>query len=249
MMQPAFLPWMGYFELALKADRFVLLDDFQFSVQSWHQRNRLFVGKKSVDWYTVPIRHDSYGRPLNEAIVDDSRPWRKKMGKRIAQNYSRAPYYDAIGPAIGEWLDSPVSSLADLDAGFIMLVLKMLGSDTEIVRSSQHPSEAVRSARVLELLRTLDAGQYLCARGSFDYMKDDAVFPVGDIQVVFQEHIPVAYPQIGSSDQFVGYLSVVDALMNVGPTATRELIELGTQHWWTWEEMDQEAAPLLKGQP
>jgi hypothetical protein len=236
-MQPAFLPWLGFFELALKADRFVLLDDFQFSVQSWHQRNRLFVGKRSVDWYSVPVRHDSYGRPLNEAVIDESKPWRKKMGKRIAQSYSRAPYYDSINPAVRAWLDAPVESLAELDIGFIMIVLRLLDSDTEIVRSSRHSSEAVRSARVLELLRSLGATRYLCARGAFDYMREDENFPVVDIEVVFQRFAALPYAQVNSPDEFVPQLSVLDALMNVGPEATRALVESGTQHWWSWEEM------------
>jgi WbqC-like protein family len=30
LMQPAFLPWQGFFGLVAAADVFVLLDDFQF---------------------------------------------------------------------------------------------------------------------------------------------------------------------------------------------------------------------------
>ena len=56
MMQPTFLPWQGYFELIYQADCFIFLDDFQFSVQSYHQRNRLFVNRDQVGWYTVPVK-------------------------------------------------------------------------------------------------------------------------------------------------------------------------------------------------
>ena len=56
MMQPTFLPWLGYFQLIYKSDIFIFLDDFQFSVQSYHQRNKLFVNQDQVDWYTVPIK-------------------------------------------------------------------------------------------------------------------------------------------------------------------------------------------------
>ena len=56
MMQPTFLPWQGFFELILKSDKFIFLDDFQLSVQSHQTRNKLFVGKNQVGYYLVPIQ-------------------------------------------------------------------------------------------------------------------------------------------------------------------------------------------------
>ena len=57
------------------------------------------------------------------------------------------------------------------------------------------------------------------------------------VEVLFQDFECVPYPQIGSPDQFVPYLSVVDGLMNVGPEGTLELARAGTKHWLTWGEM------------
>ena len=56
MMQPTFLPWQVFFELILKSDKFIFLDDFQYSVQSHHTRNKLFVNKGQVDYYNVPVQ-------------------------------------------------------------------------------------------------------------------------------------------------------------------------------------------------
>ena len=39
--QPTFLPWIGWFDLLDQTDIFVILDDVQFSKQSWQQRNRI----------------------------------------------------------------------------------------------------------------------------------------------------------------------------------------------------------------
>ena len=35
IMQPTYLPWIGYFNLIKQADIFIILDDVQFSKQSW----------------------------------------------------------------------------------------------------------------------------------------------------------------------------------------------------------------------
>src|SRR5208283_1652582 len=101
MMQPTFLPWQGFFELIYQSERFIFLDDFQFSARSYHQRNRLFSHPNRIDWYTVPIQKSvSFGPSIDKVTIMESIPWRSKMWKGIRHNYSRAKYYDAIAPSI-----------------------------------------------------------------------------------------------------------------------------------------------------
>ena len=70
-------------------------------------------------------------------------------------------------------------------------------------------------------------------------MQEDGIFPVRDISVKFQDFRPSAYCQVGSVADFVPYLSVLDALLNVGPAKTAELIMAGTAAWLTWDDMVQ----------
>ena len=238
MMQPAFMPWQGFFELIYKSDVFIILDDFQFSVQSYHQRNRLFVNKGQFDWYSVPIRKSvSFKSPLNQTEINEMTHWRIKMWKRIQQNYNKALYYTDIAHQIEKWILTTEGSLATLNTAFITLVCNLLGLCREFRFSSQYLSGARRSQRVTELLRWVGAHRYYCARGSFGYMLEDAIFPVYDIEVLFQEFKINAYSQVGATDNFVPYLSVLDALLNVGPEETLALIANGTQKWSTWESM------------
>ena len=154
MMQPAFLPWQGFFELICKSDIFIILDDFQFSAQSYHQRNRLFVNKGQVDWYTVPVKKSvSFGGSLDEAIIDDRVPWRVKMWKRVQQNYSKAYYFNQIKPSFEKWLLTSYQSLADQNIAFIQLACDILKIDGRFRLSSQYITSSSRSHRVLELLR------------------------------------------------------------------------------------------------
>ena len=68
-------------------------------------------------------------------------------------------------------------------------------------------------------------------------MKEDGVFPVDNIEILFQNFTPKPYTQIGTIDEFVPFLSVLDALFNVGPDQTLELINNGTTKWLTWNDM------------
>jgi hypothetical protein len=243
MMQPSFLPWQGYFELIYQSDRFVFLDDFQFSVQSYHQRNRLFSSPGKIDWYTVPVqKSSSFKAPLHQVTIQETIPWRLKMWKRFKQNYSKAVYYADLAPLIEPWLLSPAESLAENNLKFIMMVCDILKLPREIRFSSDFSTESQRSTRVLELLHWCEADRYYCARGSFDYMLADGVFPVQDIEILFQDFKPQAYQQVGGQGTFIPYLSVLDALMNIGPSQTMGLIMNGTKRWLSWDEMA--AAPL-----
>ena len=41
IMQPTFLPWVGYFAMLDRVDEFVFLDSVQFARRSWQQRNKI----------------------------------------------------------------------------------------------------------------------------------------------------------------------------------------------------------------
>jgi hypothetical protein len=236
MMQPAFLPWQGYFELIDEADTFVLCDDFQYEPQSWQRRNRLFVSRDRVDWYGVQIRARGCSRsPLSQVPIDGSERWRMQMWRRLEYNYHKAPYFEAVAPRVREWLFASYCSLAETNQAFIELACDMMGIKTRIRLSSQRASDTRRSERVCELLDWCGATTYLCAAGSFEYMESDGLFPACGTEVLFQDFCPRPYHQISSSQGFVPNLSVLDALLNVGPQATRELIRHGTTRWLSWE--------------
>ena len=96
---------------------------------------------------------------------------------------------------------------------------------------------ASKTLRVLDLLEWCEAERYFCSKGSFAYMLEDGIFPVDGIDVLFQDFHPKFYEQVGAVKDFVPSVSIIDALMNVGPEATLELVCGGTEKWLRWEEM------------
>jgi hypothetical protein len=238
MMQPTFLPWVGFFALVSSCDRFVFGDDFQFSAGSFHQRNQLFRNIGETTWITVPMQAKrSKGLPLNEAQIAEDPPWREKTWKRISNAYRTTPFFAQVAPAVEQWLLTPAASLAEQNMNFIRLACEMMGIAREFRLSSQRNMGLPRSERVVDLLCWCEATVYLCARGSFNYMYHDGVFPIEGVQVLFQNFQPPAYPQTAAREKFVPYLSMLDMLFNVGPATARELIETRSTKWLTWDEM------------
>ena len=238
LMQPTFLPWLGYFELIAMADVFVILDDFQFSYQSFGQRNRVFVNQDQVGWLTVPVdKKNCYQKPYIEVAIREDIPWRRKTWNAIELNYKKASFFNVYAEAIKSFIVEPQGTLAAQNIAVIRALSEVFGIKGTFAYSSCMSAKGRRSEHVKNLLEEIGADVYLCAHGSFEYMLEDGVFPLKSIDVRFQNAVMRPYSQCGSTKDFVPYLSVIDALFNIGAQATRELIMNATPHWMTWDEM------------
>lgn len=243
MMQPTFLPWQGFFELIINCDKFIFLDDFQFSVQSHHTRNKLFVGKNQVNYYSVPVqKNKSFEQPLNEVLVVENKQWKNKLLRTLEYNYKKTPFFEQIYPNLEKVLNSDKKILSDLNISLIIEFCNLMNIEKEFLYSSdfshETQSQSHRSKRIIELLEWAGAEQYLSAHGSFEYMLEDS-FDFEKYNVIFQNYIPKPYIQMHSVD-FVPYLSVLDALFNVGPNGTLDLIKNGTKKWLVGQDMKKE---------
>jgi hypothetical protein len=235
LMQPQFLPWLGYLELVQRANIFVFLDDFQFVRRSWGHRNRLFVVRGQVGMVTVPVRHDAQESTFLDVAEAETCLWRRKLLTLLEQNYGSAPYGEQVLGIAREWLSERYASLADLEIALIRRIADYLQLRTRFMRSSSLGVQGLhRSERLRALLEAAGAGTYLSAQGSFGYMKEDGVFPLDASPAYFQNHVPRPYRQ-HSSPEFVPHLSCLDALANLHPSDVRTIIA-ATEWWHNWEE-------------
>ena len=238
LMQPTFLPWIGYFELVAKADRFVILDDFQFEYRSFGHRNRLFINKDQVGWVTVPVdKKNAYLKSYKTAKILEGTGWRKKLWRGIEENYRKAPYWTELSDDLYRLVSLNYYTLAKQNIEFILWLVKLLEFSTEIKYSSELKATGHKSEHIKNILREVAADSYLCANGSFGYMFEEGIFPLDGINVLFQNANLKEYHQTRSTKGFVPYLSIVDALLNVGPEKTKELVLKTTDHWLSWDEM------------
>lgn len=238
MMQPTFLPWLGYFELIFYSDTFVFCDDFQFVGRSFHQKNKLLLGKNQAVDVTVPIiKKDVYKQKINEAEIREDLNWRKKLWKGIEINYHKAPYFNEYKEILEPFLKEPQKNLASQNISLIKCLCRILGIEREFLLSSDMKATGTKSELVKNMLFEVKADIFYQAHGSFGYMYEDGVFPLEHIKTLFQNAVPKPYRQQGSTSEFVPYLSVLDALFNIGAEETRHHIEHMTEHWLTWEEM------------
>jgi WbqC-like protein family len=216
IMQPTYLPWIGYFDLIDQSDAFVFLDTVAFSRQSWQQRNRIATPQGPL-WLTVPVqRHPD--QPIAEVTIDNGRPWRRKHWASLEMNYRRAPFWPEYSPALEHIYDREWTSLAQLNSELIRALADLAGVAANFV-----PASALgelgggRDGRLVEICRHLGGDAYLSPMGALAYLETDTGFAAAGIDLTFQNYHHPVYRQPGTG--FQAHLSFLDALMNLGPEA------------------------------
>src|SRR5262249_2425956 len=93
--------------------------------------------------------------------------------------------------------------------------LDEFGIRTQVVRASELPVQASKSALILALCRHFEADRYLSGALGRDYL-ELAEFGAAGGRVEFQSYTSPVYPQLWGD--FVANLSVVDYWLNCGAT-------------------------------
>ena len=93
VMQPYFMPYIGYFQLINAVDKFIIYDNIEFTKKGWINRNRILVNGKP-QYFTVNIEKGSdYALIKERSISPVFEKNRRKILAQIEANYRQAPYY------------------------------------------------------------------------------------------------------------------------------------------------------------
>lgn len=215
IMQPTYLPWIGYFALMDAVDEFVLLDDVQFARRSWQQRNQI-KGPAGAMMLTVPVlKKGKRDQLVNEAEIDPESDALKKHARSIELAYAKAPYWQKYGPTLSAAIANPAKLLADYNIALIERIRDDLGIKTPLVRSSALPIEGKREDRLVSICKQRGAGIYISPAGSSDYLSESDAFQRAGIVLLYNDYKhPAAYPQLHGD--FVSHMSAIDLLLNCG---------------------------------
>jgi hypothetical protein len=213
VLQPSYLPWLGFFDQMRRADVFVYYDDVQFDKHGWRNRNRI-KSAAGPQWLTVPVRHHGLDKPrILDVEIDNRAPWARKHIGGIRQCYAKAPYVGRYLPELEELLQRPWERLVDLDLAVAEQMCTWLGLQRRTVRSSELGIGGERSERLLKICQHFQASRYVSGNAAQAYL-DVELFARHGIAVEWQNFEHPVYPQ--QHGEFVGYLSAIDLLLNCG---------------------------------
>lgn len=219
IMQPTFLPWVGYFDLLDQVDEFVFLDNVQFEKQSWQQRNRI-LGPRGPEWVTVAVLSKGrFGQNISEVEIK-TRDFPTKHLRTIAHHYTRTPFFGDFWDDLKSILMSVEASpsLAQLNMNLIRWMTKCFQLNASFRLASELQPEGGRAERLISLIKGLGGTRYISPLGAAAYLKlDEHLFSEAGIDIMFQNYEPAPYRQQHSG--FVEGVSALDILFNEGADA------------------------------
>lgn len=237
IMQPTFLPWLGYFALIERADHFVFLDDVQYSKQSWQSRNRI-AGPRGVQTLSLSIARKPSKPLISEVRLADT-GFERKLLDNLQAAYKPAPYGQISFELVARAFATAGRDLARLNIEMIRNFCELTQIKAEFHLSSDIGcAGAGRSARLAAISRFLGCTEYLSPVGSLHYLKEDKAFENSSTNLRFLNFVHPIYDQGGR--EFISHLAAIDALAHLGPQNVLPLLRSGLRPPMTMSELERE---------
>ena len=222
IMQPYFLPYIGYFQLIASVDAFVLYDNIQFTKKGWINRNRM-LSQGGDKLFSLPLKKDSDFLNVAERRLADTFN-REKLLNQFKGSYHHAPFFDDTLRILERIISFEEANLFAYIRNSLTLILDYFEINTEIIPSSQVTADHSLSGqdRVIAICKALRATSYINPIGG-NHLYSAKKFNGEGIELRFLHPTSFEYPQFGAP--FVHNLSIVDVMMFNSQPQGRTLID------------------------
>lgn len=222
VMQPYFLPYIGYFQLMTAVDKFVVFDDVNFINRGWINRNRLLLNG-AAHTFTAPLRGASQNRLICEVELDDNQAWREKLLRTIRQAYGKAPCSAQALPLLEKIINFSTVRLDEFLLNSLREIANYLALEVEIVPTSRvyQNAQLKGQERILDICRQEQAGVYVNPIGGFELYERES-FAQQHVTLRFLRSRLPEYAQ--GKGLHVAGLSIMDVLMFNDSTTVRRFL-------------------------
>ncbi len=211
IMQPYYMPYIGYFQMINAVDSFVFYDDVNFINRGWVNRNRILVNNEP-SYITIPLLKASQNKLINEIEINYDKNF-DKITKTIQLNYKKSPFFERIYPLIVKDLTNKYKTISDLAINSCITSCQYLGIDTKFYISSRDFADTKsldRAERLQTICKKLNANRYINAIGGEELYSKEG-FLKQKIELKFIKSKPIEYKQF--SNEFAPWLSIIDITM------------------------------------
>ena len=211
IMQPYFFPYLGYWQLINAVDKFVLLDDVNFIMRGYINRNSILLNGKSY-LFSLPLEKPSQNKLINDSKLNFQHNDREKLLKTIQLAYKKSPFFNCFYPILENVINNDETDLTQYIKYSILKIKEYLNIDTEILLSSEIKKDNLLRAqkRIIEINKQLRSSVYINAIGGQElYNYED--FKKEGIELKFIKMKDIEYKQF--DNVFIPNLSMIDVLM------------------------------------
>lgn len=227
IMQPYFLPYIGYFGLIKHTDEFIIFDSAQFIRHGWIERNRSLKQNGGWLYIKVPLVKHTQHTPIKDILIDRSQPWANKIMAQLVVYKKIAPHYYRVIELVKHIIYQDHQDIVSLNRTGLMAISEYLGIKREFPVFSdmnlkiEQPKEADEWA--LNICKALgDVTEYWNSPGGEAFF-DRSKYDQAGIKLIFQKQVIEPYDQL--RETFEPGLSIVDVLMFNSPKETNKMLD------------------------
>lgn len=220
IMQPYFLPYIGYWQMIKAVNKYVIYDDVNYIKGGWVNRNKMLLGGKEF-LFNLELKGASPNKLFLEIEVNENQ---SKLLRTVRQAYVKAPYYTQIMQLLDKILEYDKGNLGRFLGNSLIEIANYLSINTEFIYSSdiEKDNELRAQDKVLHICHKLGATQYYNAIGGQElYSKED--FAKEGIELSFLKTTKIEYNQF--KNEFVPWLSILDILMFNSPEEINQMLD------------------------
>lgn len=221
IMQPYFLPYIGYWQLLNAADEFVVYDNIQYTKKGWISRNRFLQNGKDELFSLSLMAGSDYLNVVDRTLSPTFS--REKLLAQLSNAYRKAPHYKDAMPLVEDIVLHKNDNLFGYIYHSLTKVKEHLDIITPLVISSDLDiNHSLKSQnKVIALCKSRSANTYINPIGGTDLYNND-IFEKNALGLKFLRTNNITYPQFGND--FIPHLSILDVLMFNSRQAVKDFL-------------------------
>jgi hypothetical protein len=227
IMQPYFLPYLGYFGLIKHTERFILLDPVQFIKHGWIERNQILKPGSSRQYIAVPLEKHSQETKIIDIRIKNTSDCRDTIFRQLEHYKKRSPFYGATIDVLRSALDIDTDSIVKLNEHVLKTVCEYIGVElnADIFSEMDLEIEEVKAPDewALNICKALgNVDEYWNPEGGREFF-DRSKYETAGIDINFIKMNLPSYPQ--RRPEFEAGLSIVDVMMFNEPEKINAMLD------------------------
>jgi len=225
IMQPYFLPYLGYLALIKHSDFFVIFDTPQFIRHGWIERNRILKPSEGWQYIKVPLEKHSSRTAIKDVKIKNTFDWQRKMFAQLDHYKKKAKYYSQVKELLGEVFSFKTDSIVKLDAFALEKIFEYLGINfnysifSEMNLKIEEPRAPDEWA--LNISKAMGANEYINLPGGENFF-DRNKYEKEGIKLNFLKLNLPEYNQ--KRKPFEPGLSIIDVMIFNSPETIRDML-------------------------
>ncbi|HPD39739.1 MAG TPA: WbqC family protein [Mesotoga infera] len=124
IMQPYFLPYLGYFDLINITDRWIVFDKIQYIRHGWVNRNRILHPTEGWQYIGVPLEKHSRYSLISEVKAKEG--WSQRILAQLMHYRRRAPFFEQVYSFLEQSFQIESTMLSEVNVSLLKAICDFL---------------------------------------------------------------------------------------------------------------------------